>query len=45
MNKPKQIIDSGELGKLTVTPSDNVHTLKTLMAIKQAAETGELIKL
>ena len=28
-----------------VTPADNVKTLRTLNAIKQAAETGELVEL
>ncbi|MDN6664705.1 MAG: hypothetical protein L0L14_09275 [Tetragenococcus koreensis] len=28
-----------------VTPTDNVKTLQTLTAIKQATETGQLIKL
>lgn len=28
-----------------VTPADNVRTLRTLTAIKQAAETGEIVKL
>lgn len=28
-----------------VIPADNVKTLRTLNAIKQAAETGELVEL